>query len=211
MKFDFNDYRDHMLYKLCTPLCIAICRLGNVHYIGRENVPKEGGFILACNHISNFDPVALGGAKVRHIHFMAKEELFGNPLLGRFVTALNAFPIKRGSRDETSILYAERLILKGKVLGIFPEGTRRREGRFGRPKSGVAFIARATGADVLPCSVYTKGAFRYGKRMTVRFGRLIKNSEFGFTQDGPHGEVRDAARLVMDEIEKLWEEGHCKK
>lgn len=210
--YDFSKVKEYKLYTVFTPLAKAVCKtVQKCTYIGTENIPKTGGFILACNHMSTFDPIALGGAGKRVIHFMAKEELFENKALGAFITHLNAFPVVRGKGDMTAITHAEEILRNGWVLGIFPEGTRSEDYAPKRAKSGVALIAKQTGADVLPVSIYTDEEYKRGTRLTVRFGRLIKNEEFGFTEDGKSRELKEASRRIMDDITKLWEEGHCKK
>lgn len=210
--YDFSKVKEYKLYTALTPLAKAVCKtVQKCTYIGTENIPKTGGFILACNHMSTFDPIALGGAGKRVIHFMAKEELFENKALGAFITHLNAFPVVRGKGDMTAITHAEEILRNGWVLGIFPEGTRSEDYAPKRAKSGVALIAKQTGADVLPVSIYTDEEYKRGTRLTVRFGRLIKNEEFGFTEDGKSRELKEASRRIMDDITKLWEEGHCKK
>ena len=61
MKFNFDKLKEYKMYHILMPICLAVCKTKmKVQYIGKENVPKEGGFILACNHSSNFDPIALG-------------------------------------------------------------------------------------------------------------------------------------------------------
>ena len=210
--YDFSKVKEYKLYTVLTPLAKAVCKtVQKCTYIGTENIPKTGGFILACNHMSTFDPIALGGAGKRVIHFMAKEELFENKALGAFITHLNAFPVVRGKGDMTAITHAEEILRNGWVLGIFPEGTRSEDYAPKRAKSGVALIAKQTGADVLPVSIYTDEEYKRGTRLTVRFGRLIKKEEFGFTEDGKSRELKEASRRIMDDITKLWEEGHCKK
>ena len=210
--YDFSKVKEYKLYSLFRPAAAIVCKtVQRCDYIGRENIPKEGGFILACTHVNIFDPIALGGAGVRVIHFMAKEELFENKALGKFLTHLNAFPVERGKGDMASIHFAENLIKKGYVLGIFPEGTRSKDYKPGRAKSGVALIAKQTGADVLPVSIYTDTQYKRGTKITIRFGKLIKNEEFGFTEEGHSAELKNAARRIMGEITALWEEGHCKK
>lgn len=212
MNFNFNKYKEYKMYHILMPICLAVCKTKmKVQYIGKENIPKEGGFILACNHVSNFDPIALGGSNVRPIHYMSKSELFKNPFVAWFLTHLNAFPVKRGQNDTTSIDYAENIIKRGWVLGMFPEGTRNHSGKPGKPKSGVAFIAKATNADVLPCAIYSDSGYKSGTLLTVRFGKLIKNEEFGFSEEGSHTEIKNAAKRVMSEITELWEEGNCKE
>lgn len=211
--YDYSKMKEH---KFCTyaltPLAKAVCKtVQRCQYIGRENIPKKGGFILACNHMSNFDPIALGGAGKRIIHFMSKDELFQNKALAAFLTQLNAFPIVRGTGDMNALKYAEDILKNGWVLGIFPEGTRSSDYSPKRAKSGVALIAKQTGADVLPVAIYTDTEYKCGTKLTVRFGKLIPNSEFGFTEEGKSRELKEASRRIMDEITALWEEGHCKK
>ena len=210
--YDFSKAREYKLYSALKPLARVVCKtLYRCTYIGKENIPKTGGFILACNHQSAFDPITLGGCGLRVFHFMAKEELFRNPTLAKFLTHLNAFPVVRGKGDMAAVHYAEEVIKNGWVLGIFPEGTRAEDYRPGRGKSGAALIAKATGADVLPVAIYTDQHYKCGSHLTVRFGKLIRNEEFGFTEAGKSRELKDATRRIMGDITALWEEGHCKK
>lgn len=209
--YDFSKIKEYKMYPALVPVAQAVCKtVYRCHYIGRENIPKSGGFILACNHQSNFDPIALGGAGRRVIHFMGKEELFENKAAGWFLTHLNAFPVVRGKGDMSAVNFAEQIIRSGWVLGIFPEGTRSSDYKPMRAKSGVALIAKQTGADVLPAAIYTDTQYKTGSKLTVRFGKCIKNEEFGFTDAVKSRELKDASRRIMDEITALWEEGHCK-
>lgn len=210
--YDFSKIKEYKTYTALKPLAAVVCKtVQRCTYVGTENIPKTGGFILACNHQSTFDPIALGGAGKRVVHFMAKEELFENKALGTFLTHMNAFPVVRGKGDMTAVHFAEEIIRNGWVLGIFPEGTRSPDYKPMRAKSGVALIAKQTGADVLPAAIYTDTEYKRGTKLTVRFGTLIKNEEFGFTDEVKSRELKDASRRIMDEITALWEEGHCKK
>ena len=210
--YDFSRAREYKLYSVLKPLARVVCKtVYRCTYIGTENIPETGGFILACNHQSAFDPITLGGCGKRVFHFMAKDELFQNPALAKFLTHLNAFPVVRGKGDMSAVRYAEAILQNGWVLGIFPEGTRSEYYRPARGKSGAALIAKATGADVLPAAIYTDTQYKTGSRLTVRFGTLIRNEEFGFTEEGKSRELKDATRRIMGDITALWEEGHCKK
>ena len=128
--------------------------------IGRENIPDTPGqppLVLCCNHISVIDPVFLEMCQKRHVYFMAKEEIFKNRLATWFFAKqLGAFPVKRGAGDTGALDTARRIVEEGKLLGIFPEGTRSKDGRLGRAKSGAALIAAQTGASVLPVAIATK-------------------------------------------------------
>src|SRR5919198_512662 len=104
--------------------------------LGTEHVP-DGGVILASNHRSFLDPFAIGCCIGRPIYFVAKRELFRNPLLGWLLNCLGAFPIRRGQSDEESMATALALLERGQAVVIFPEGTRIRTGSLARPKRGV--------------------------------------------------------------------------
>ena len=104
---------------------------------GRENEPKEGGYILASNHCSAIDPmIVCQGIRHSEIHFMAKAELFDIPVLKHVIRWLNAFPVSRGSGDLTPINTSIQVIQDKEILGIFPEGTRSKDGNLLRFKSG---------------------------------------------------------------------------
>lgn len=212
MQFDFSKVKEYKLYQALRWVAVLFCLRYKVTYIGRENIPQDGGFIIACNHQSGVDPIILGRGVKRTIHFMAKEELFENEALGIFIKHMNAFPVRRGQGDTTAVEFAEDIVRNGYVLGIFPEGTRSKDFKPARGKSGTALIAKMTGADVLPASIYTSDRYKKGTRLTVRFGKLIKNEEFCFTEE-PHStkELKDATKRIMGDITSLWEEGHCEK
>ena len=112
---------------------------------GKGNIPKNGGFILCSNHLSNFDPVLIGVAQRRQLFFMAKSELFRNKFFGWLIRKLGAFPVERGAGDGKAINTAEKIINEGKTLGIFIEGTRSKTGELLRPKAGAAMF-RAPGS-----------------------------------------------------------------
>lgn len=210
--YNFKKAKEYKMYTVLMPLAKVVCKtVYKCTYIGKENIPKTGSFIMVCNHQSSFDPVALGGAGRRVVHFMAKEELFEKKALGCFLTHLNAFPVVRGKGDLTAVNYAEEILKNGWVLGVFPEGTRSEDYRPGRGKSGAALIAKQTGADVLPVSIYTDTQYKRGTQLIVRFGELIPNADFGFTEEGKSRELKEATRRIMESITALWEEDHCKK
>ena len=117
---------------------------------GQENLPREGGYVLAANHISNFDPWPLGMPlwPTRFLRFMAKSELYWWPL-GTIITAGGGFPVRRGERDVEAINKAIDLAREGHVIAMFPHGTRQRKGLVKRHQqrshSGAARIALEAG------------------------------------------------------------------
>ena len=210
MKFDYNCTKEFFTYQLTKPIFALIKLLRyDITVEGTENVPRQGAFILASNHVHFVDP----GVHILHcprvIHYMTKAEAFNWFFFGRVLKHVNCFPINRGRGDKAGLNYAIKLINEGKVIGIFPEGTRSKDLRPHEAKSGIALIARETHADILPASIYVDKNKGH-RKMTVRYGKLIDYSELGLNDDSSSPEMREAAAKVMDRIRSLWEEGHCK-
>ncbi|HWU38937.1 MAG TPA: lysophospholipid acyltransferase family protein [Candidatus Acidoferrum sp.] len=170
-----------MLYTIGHYLCHWIARTFFAFSVeGQEYVPESGPVILAPNHVSYLDPVVVGIAVSRRIHFMAKKELFRNPFIGWFLRALQAFPVTRERVDPSTLKRTLSLLAAGHVVLVFPEGTRG-DGQALRPaKPGIAVIAARSQAAVVP--VFHWGAEqvlpRDGRRMRraplrVRFGRPL--------------------------------------
>ena len=170
-------------------LLVAMYR---VRVIGAENVPKQGGYILAGNHASNLDPPLLWSVAPRETHIVAKSELFDNPLVAWVLTRVYAFPINRASADREAIQRATGLLVYGEPVGMFPEGTRRRpgtpanEGELGQAHAGVAFIAMRAGVPVVPVGISgTDRALPAGAviprfpRVTITFGEPVRPEDFG--------------------------------
>lgn len=147
---------------------------------GADNLPVHDGCIIASNHNRGPDIVVLGYASPRQLHYMSKEELFRNKFIARWIGALGAFPVKRGQRDSDALERAVEVIQRGKVLGMYPEGTRSPDGKLQRGRSGVARIALAAKAPIVPVVVINSEAilrdvlkFQWRPVVTVRFGKPI--------------------------------------
>ncbi len=174
--------------------------LFRIRAIGRENVPKEGGVLLCSNHLHYFDPILLGLTLDRRIRFMAKKELFSVPLLGKIITVLGAFPVKRGMSDRQAIRTGLKILKEGHVMGIFPEGTRSKTGKLGKPLAGAGFFALKTDAAVVPAAII--GNYRPFKRMTVVYGKPIDMGALRARK----ASAEEVAELIMQEIKKLIDE-----
>jgi 1-acyl-sn-glycerol-3-phosphate acyltransferase len=170
---------------------------------GRGHVPQSGPVILAANHVSALDSFLIPLVSPRPVHFLAKQEYFtGNPLLRVAINGLGAIPVPRGGhRAAQAALETSLAVLKdGRAFGIHPEGTRSRDGRLYRGRTGVAWLAIASGAPVVPVAligtdrVHPIGSVlpRPGK-VTVRFGAPLL-----FRQ--PSGAMAKARREATDEI-----------
>jgi 1-acyl-sn-glycerol-3-phosphate acyltransferase len=147
---------------------LMFCLLGRWTVEGRENVPAEGGVILAPNHISYLDPPLAGAAVKRPVYFMAKRELFEIPIFGRIIRCTHAFPVSRGTADRRALRQAQELLQRGEIVVVFPEGTRSPDGRLQEPELGIALIAARAKVPVVPM------AFIGSDRMLPRGSSIIR-------------------------------------
>jgi 1-acyl-sn-glycerol-3-phosphate acyltransferase len=172
---------------------------------GRENLP-DGGYVLACNHVSSFDPWPLGVPlwPRRFLRFMAKSELYWFPLR-LIVDGAGAFPVRRGQADTEAIDTAVRLACEGNVIAMFPEGTRRRKGlvkKFQpRPRTGAARIALEANVPLVPAAVKgTDRLLRLGP-LRVRYGPPVEIDDLRGLE--PHAAAQQATERLMARIEEL--------
>lgn len=175
---------------------------------GEENIPKEGGVLICPNHISNWDPILLGVAAHRQIHYMAKVALFKYKFSSKFMYAAGAFPVRRGLADPTSLKTAINYIKDGNAVGMYPQGQR----HIGKvPKDtkvlpGVGMIAYRSGADVVPVAIKTeKYKIIPFRKVYIKIGKPIPNSEFDFAEQNRDNYI-NASNKVFDRILELLEE-----
>ncbi|MBE3100791.1 MAG: 1-acyl-sn-glycerol-3-phosphate acyltransferase [Firmicutes bacterium] len=121
---------------------------------GKKNIPAKGCVIIYSNHTSMLDPVILGCLLPRRIHFMAKQELFKLPIIAYILNKIGVFPVKRGSADISAIKKSLLILKQGKVLGIFPEGTRNKSGEIQEFAHGTASIANRSKATTIPVALF---------------------------------------------------------
>ncbi|MCM8792242.1 MAG: 1-acyl-sn-glycerol-3-phosphate acyltransferase [Candidatus Omnitrophica bacterium] len=170
-----------MLYYLLRPIAILLCKvLFRIQIKGRENIPKEGAFILASNHLSYLDPVVLGVACPRRLNFMARDDLFDIPLFADLIRCLGAFPVKRNTADIAAFKETFRRLGQQRPVVIFPEGRRNPQNLPIPPQAGVGFIATHSAVPVVPS--YIRGTDKAlpmnswiirPTRISVYFGRQI--------------------------------------
>jgi len=175
---------------------------------GVENLPREGGYVLAANHTSNLDPWPLGLPlwPKRYLRFMAKSELFWWPM-GPVITAGGAFPVRRGERDVEAIQTAVELTRKGHVVAMFPHGTRERKGLVKkyqpRAHTGAARIALLAGVPLVPAAIRgTDRLIRLGP-LRVRYGKPIEVDDIDARDQSERARI--ATERLMVEIARLKE------
>ena len=168
--------------------------------IGAEKFPKEGGILLCSNHIDNLDPPVVGINAPRPVNFMAKEELFNLPLLKSILPGVRAFPVKRGMSDRDALRRAIKLLKDGEVVGLFPEGTRSKDGQLGKGFSGAGFFALRGEANVVPCAII--GPYKPFKRLKVVYGEAIDMQPYRERK----ASAEEVTEVIMAHIAELLEQ-----
>jgi len=199
----FGFWTDSALYRWTHRIANTVFgALGELEPHGHENIPRRGGVLLMCNHCSYLDPFIVGGAATREIHYMARHDVFGVPILAQFISALNGFPVKRGVADVAALRHTLSLLKSGKAVLVFPEGTRSTDGTLGKAHDGAGFIAFNANVPTIP--VYVKGSSklfpRHAKwvrraKLTVTFGEALD-----FTAARELKNRREAYRLIAEQI-----------
>lgn len=169
---------------------------------GREHIPRQGGFILASNHVSYLDPLAVGAACPRKLSYMAKEELFKNRFFAWVLPRLGSIPLKRNVADFSAIREAMRRLEKGSALVIFPEGGRQFENKPSVAEAGIGFFAAKLDVPVIPAFVSgtdkalpRRAKFIRPHRVLVSFGAQVP-----IERRLPY---EDIAKTIMDSIRRL--------
>lgn len=195
-----------IVYKALVPIVkYALYPFLRVKVKGVENIPKNSGYVLAANHVSNWDPVAVALGCPDELNFMAKKELFENKLFGWLITKLNAFPIDRSGTDVKAIKNALSLLKSGKVLLLFPEGTRMKEEEqtADDAKDGMTMLAHRSKVPIVPAAVV--GKYKIFRSVTLVFGKPVYLDEY-------YGTKLDSVTMhkissdVLSEIRKIREE-----
>ena len=169
---------------------------------GRERIPREGGVVLAVNHVHWVDIPAIGTLCPRRIVFLAKAEAHEIPGFGQLMRSMGTLSVRRGESDREALRLARQAVRDNQLLGIFVEGTRQLSGRPGEAKAGAAMIAMQEGVPVLPAAVYGSYGWTVRDRGPVsvawgepmRFEHLPRNSR-GY---------KEATVEVQAEILRLW-------
>jgi 1-acyl-sn-glycerol-3-phosphate acyltransferase len=178
--------------------------LYRVEVEGREHVPRRGAVILAANHRSFLDSIFLPLVIRRRVTYVAKAEYFDDPKTAWFFRAVGQIPIRRegGSASEGALAAATEVLEEGGVFGIYPEGTRTRDGYTHRGHTGVARLAARTGAPIVPvglvgtdeCQPTDKKLPRVFRTVRVRFGAPLT------PHHAANGDDRLALRALTDEL-----------
>ena len=197
------------LYRWGHRLTSLFCKtVGRLEAQGVEHIPREGGVLLLSNHVSFLDPVIVGSAASREVHYMARSNAFDIPGLGKLISAYNAYPVNRGAADLGALRKTISLLKDGNAVLIFPEGTRSVDGTLGKARDGACFIAHRAGVPTIP--VFHRGAERVLPRnsrrlrrakLTVTFGEPLELTTDGF--ETKREMYQQMGNQIMDAIADL--------
>lgn len=168
-----------------------------INIIGIENIPSKGKIIICSNHVSMLDPITVAISIPRRIYFMAKKELFDNKLLGKLLNRLGAFAVDREGSDLAAIRNSLKILKNEDSLGIFPEGTRRKEEDIDNAKPGIAMISIKGKAPILPIYIDTK--YKLFKKINIIIGKQITPEEY-YDKKLNMDNYKEFSRRVMNNI-----------
>jgi 1-acyl-sn-glycerol-3-phosphate acyltransferase len=184
--------------------------LYRVTIIDRYKIPKQGRFIMCCNHLSYVDPVIIALYSPRYTYFMAKKELFSVSFLSNLVTYLNAFPLNRDAMDRRSFKTSLNILKYNNILGLFPEGSRSKDGTVGEGKKGIGLISILSDAPIIPIAI--SGSNRiiqkphkrvYFPKIKVIIGDIIDTKKIAYENDRKAA-IQLIVSETMDSIKELY-------
>ena len=186
-------------------------------YLGKDKIPVDGPLIIAANHLSHIDPAFIMTATKRPVSYMSKKEHFDGAIRRLVFKQVGVIPVDREEGGKNALKGAIEILEEGGAIGIFPEGTRSRDGKMGKGKTGVARLAATTGAAVVPVAIrqtddvwpVSKRAPRPWRKFYYKFGDPMY---FDFNEQN-HENFREFTDNVMhriaelsNECEEYWEE-----
>ena len=198
-----------LIYRVAQTISYTYFRLFHRFRIqGLENIPKDKPFILACNHLSFFDPPAIGCKIPRNLHYFARDSLFFWPL-GLLISSLNSIPVNRGQLDLRTLRKVLKVLKNGHPILVFPEGTRSEDGELQDPQKGLGLLVAKSSVGVIPARIYGSGKAFGKKHLIPRIGRKIYiNIGVEISFDDPKDvkskkNYLEISTTVMSAIEKL--------
>lgn len=216
-RLDAVDWRDNVTWytyetqfakKVRVAGKIVFSRLARVECVGLENVPAEGGCIVASNHINNFDVIYLSLYSPRFLHFMAKVELYKNPIFAWTIRLGGSFPVQRGEKDTWAMQQAARVLNRGQVLFMFPEGTRSgKKAQLRRGKIGAVKLAVENRVPIVPTAIFGTQHFqprlKHSNTIRLEFGQPLDVPALVGPPPHEYGTFRELTTVLMERIAAL--------
>ena len=191
-----------LFYRFIRALAIVYVHIVyNCKVINKENLLSNGGIVLCSNHQSFNDVLLLASFCNRPLRFMGKEELFKNKIIAYLFKKLGAFPVSRGKGDSNAIDMAKSIVQNKEVFMIFPEGTRSKDGKMLRAKSGAAVVASSCDAPIIPVAIKYSSNCHFFCKASLIFGKPIELK----MQEQSRGEIRRISTAIIENIKELYE------
>lgn len=187
----------YILYKVIRTLGYPIfLLLYRPQFIGRENIPNDGGIILAGNHTNNLDAAIMLAGPKRVVHMLAKKELFKSKISNRFFRSMGCIPVDRSIHDENAKSEAVSVLENNEVIGIFPEGTVNRTDKIILPfKYGAVSFAKKTNSYIVPFTITGKYKL-FRKSIKITYGKPYK------VKDDLEKENNKLMNIISDMLKK---------
>ena len=189
-----------MLKKIIiTVFKIFVKLIYKINVTGIQNLNIDGGYVLTANHRSNWDVVVLYAMLNKELNFMAKAELFENRILAWLLKKFGAFPVKRNTNDIGAVKQALQILNNGKILAIFPQGTRSAELDVDNAKAGAVLFASRCQKPIVPVAI--AGEYKLGATLNIVIGEPVYFAEKKLSQE----ELNSNTVVVMKKIKELAE------
>ncbi|MFH1798560.1 MAG: lysophospholipid acyltransferase family protein [Candidatus Omnitrophota bacterium] len=181
-----------------------------IRFFGKENIPDRP-YIVAANHASLIDPPLVGVACEKDdVDFMAKEELFNAPILGLWTRSVGCIKVRRGANSVKSLKEALRRVNNGRVVSVFPEGTRSSDGSLQSAKRGIGFLIARANVPVVPIYIQNSaqampksGGIKPGVTINIFIGKPILPDDFKSSEDSSKRDYEKVSNIVMEHISAL--------
>lgn len=168
---------------------------------GKQNLKVKGGSVIISHHISNWDPIILGFiVKHKPVCYMAKEELYKNPIAKKFLLSLHTIPLARNKGDIQAVKAALQAIKAGRMLGVFPEGTRSQTGEILKFQQGAALFALRGKVPVIP--VYIKGNYKPFHQIKVYVDEPIMLADYVGNKISGEA-IKNATQILQEKITEM--------
>lgn len=208
-RYGIGSHRFYEAHRVWLRLLFTL--LMRVRADGLERIPRTGGLVLVCNHLTDLDPLLLGALIPRQLHFMAKQELFQIRPLGWWLRRTGAFPVRREEIDRAALRHAEELLRDGRAVMLFPEGHRSVTAQLQEARAGAVMLASRTGSPILPLAITgterlgLRGGAGWTARILPRRPRVrVRAGELITIPDRSKGRARkEASDRVMRQIVSL--------
>jgi len=171
--------------------------------VGLENLPRDGGFLLASNHASHLDPPFVGAVLPHQLAFFARKSLWKPGIASWWLDSVGAIPVERDSGDLSAIKRVITTLRGGRPIVLFPEGTRSPDGQLQPAKPGVGMIVCKTHVPVVPCRIFNShvafgrhGGLRPGTPINIVYGKPLSPADYDHPADGKERYQRASERIM---------------